>query len=167
MERDKEGRMMKRREPETHAVLEAKAELGKIVRDLRTLKGRVLAVVRGLRSAAATAPVVATVTDGEKLTAEDWLADVLEEDVRTELGEVIRLFATQAREDPRAQIREHVRDEMRWEARHSAKDQGQVRTEPPTVADANRAAVLAAMQREGAGVHQVVGRTVATVKIVL
>lgn len=139
--------MMKAREPETEVVLEAKVELETIVEDLRAIKGRVLAVTRRLRRAAATAPVVATVTDGEKLTAEGWLADVLEEDVRTELGEVIRLFASQAREDPRPQIREHVRDEMRWEAKHSAKDQGQVPTEPPTVAEANRAVILAAVQR--------------------
>jgi hypothetical protein len=135
--------MAKKREPETEVMVEAKAEVERIVEDLRSLKGRVLAVAHGLRSAAATAPVVAMLTTGEKLTTERWLADTLEEDARTELGEVIRLLAVQAREDPRPAIRKWARDDRECEARDEAeaKDQAGVQT----VAEANRAAILAAM----------------------
>jgi len=150
--------MSERREPETEAVLEAKAELGRIVEDLRAIRGRVVAVARRLRRAAATAPRAATFDDGSRETAEGWMAGSLKEVVREELGNAIRILALETRTDWRPEIRRVAAAERAHRARYH---QGPAPAGEQTPAEANRAAVLAALQREGLQVDQVAGRTVA------
>jgi hypothetical protein len=152
------------REPESQAVLEAKAELETIVEELRAVKGRVVAVRRRLLRAAAAAPIAAVFEDGSRETAEGWMAGSLKELVREELGNAIRGLTLEVRTDWRPEIRRVAAAERAHRARHH---QVPASTEPPTVAEANRAAVLAVMQREGVRVDQVAGRTCATVRITL
>ena len=148
--------MTKKREPETQAVLEAKADVANIVENLRGVKADVLAVTRRLRRAAGTAPTIGTFDDGSEETAEGWVADALESIVRDEIAEAIRVLALEVRTDWRPEIRRVAAAERLHRARHH---QVPASTEGPTVAEANRAAVLSAMQREGIRVHRVVGRT--------
>lgn len=150
------------REPETQAVLEAKAELGRIVEDLRGIKGRVVTVAGRLRRAAGAAPTVATFADGSRQTAEAWMAGSIEEAVREEVGAAIRVLALEARTDWRPEIRRVVRSER---AHRATQQQVPVPAGEQTVAEANRATILAAMQREGIRVHQVAGRTCAVVAL--
>jgi hypothetical protein len=108
-------------EPETEAVLAAKAELEKVVEDLRAVKERMLAIARRLRAAEPDAPAVATdPRDGFKYTAEDWLAGGLENQAREELGEMIHLFEIWAHEDPRIDIWQQVREDNECAAARQA-----------------------------------------------
>jgi len=147
--------MTKVREPETDAVLEAKVELGRIVADLRALKGRVVAVTRRLRRAAATAPAIGTFDDGVQETAEGWVADALKSIGRDEIAEAIRVLALQVRTDWRPEIRRVAAAER---AHRATQDQVPVAAEALTVAEANRAAVLAGLERRGIRVHQAAGQ---------
>jgi hypothetical protein len=150
------------REPETQAVLEAKAELGRIVEELRAVKGRVVAVRRRLLRAAAAAPSAAAFEDGSRETAEGWMAGSLKELVREELGNAIRGLTLEVRTDWRPEIRRVAAAERAHRARHH---QGPAPAGEQTPAEANRAAVMAALHREGVRVHEAEGRTFATIEL--
>jgi hypothetical protein len=143
------------REPETQAVIEAKVELGKIVANLRALKGRVVEVRRRLRRAAATAPTAATFDDESRETAEGWMAGSLKEVVREELGNAIRVLALEVRTDWRPEIRRVAAAERAHRARHH---QGPAPAGEQMPAEANRVAVLAGLERRGIRLHQAAGQ---------
>jgi len=98
------------RQPETAAILQAKAELTRLVAILRAVRTEALQVVHRLRAAAKTAPVVAIDAEGKTNTAEGWMADSLEDEIREELGTAIRVLAGEARCDWRAEIRRVCRE---------------------------------------------------------
>jgi hypothetical protein len=143
------------REPETQAVIEAKVELGRIVEDLRAIRGRVVAVARRLRRAAATAPRAATFDDESRETAEGWMAGSLKEVVREELGNAIRVLALELRTDWRPEIRRVAAAERAHRARHH---QGPAPAGEQMPAEAKRAAVLDALERRGIRIHQAAGQ---------
>lgn len=104
--------MSKQREPETQAVLEAKAELGKIVADLRAAKTRAMTLERRLKRAARTGEVVGTI-GGKAYTVEESLAGEIHSNIHDNdghLAETIRSLARLARENARSWARVVVKD---------------------------------------------------------
>ncbi len=96
--------MARTRELETEVVVEAKAEIGRIVADLQVIKGRALAIVRRLRAAAHTAPPVTINPDGTTVSVETYLADLLETDVEEQLEPAIRVLAEEATRNWRVEV---------------------------------------------------------------
>jgi hypothetical protein len=108
---------MKKREPESKAMRDARRKLHAIVGDLRAVKARAVALEHRLRTAVKTAEPVVTTAAGERITGEGWMADEIREWIREALADGIRCVANVARDDRRAEIRKFIRDDDEHAAR--------------------------------------------------
>ncbi len=103
------------RQPDSKAVAEARAELARLLGDLRGIKSKVLAVSRRMKRAARTGEVIGKAA-GKPYTVEDWLADSFHS-LATEaaLEDAIGEFVHEVRDDPREMARYHVKETLEGE----------------------------------------------------
>jgi hypothetical protein len=103
---------------ESEATKQASAEFLAIIRDLEAIKARLLASEKRLRAAEGTAAVVEVDSDGERLTAERWTADLIGDELPETIDDLVRQLKYAADPDEvRADIRAYIERERKLDAR--------------------------------------------------